>query len=44
MAKKQIENQIKEDFWNIYRTFIGRLVTALSQEDSNNLLISKTII
>ena len=44
MTKKQIENQIKEDFWNRYRTFTGRLATALSQVDPNNLLISKTII
>ena len=44
MTKKQIENQIKEDFWNRYRTFTGRLATALSQVDPNNLLIAKTII
>ena len=44
MTKKQLENQIKEDFWNRYRTFTGRLATALSQVDPNNLLISKTII
>ena len=44
MTKKQLENQINEDFWNRYRTFTGRLATALSQVDPNNLLISKTII
>ena len=44
MTKKQLENQIKEDFWNRYRTFTGRLATALSLVDPNNLLISKTII
>ena len=44
MTKKQLENQIKEDFFNRYRTFTGRLATALSQVDPNNLLISRTII
>lgn len=44
MTKQQIEKQIKEDFWNKYWTFTGRLATALSQSDSNNLLISRTII
>ena len=44
MTKKQLENQIKEDFWNRYRTFTGRLATALSQVDPSNLLISRTII
>jgi hypothetical protein len=44
MTKQQLEKQIKEDFWNKYRTFTGRLATALSQIDPNNLLISRTII
>lgn len=44
MTKKQLEKQIKEDFFNKYSTFTGRLATAMSQTDPNNLLISKTII
>ena len=44
MTKQQIEKQIKEDFWNKYRTFTGRLATAMSQSDPDNLLISRTII
>ena len=44
MTKKQLENQIKEDFFNKYMTFTGRLATALSQQDPNNFLISRTVI
>ena len=44
MTKKQLEKQIKNDFASKYSTFTGRLATAMSQEDTSNLLISKTII